>query len=107
VLRAYAGWWGGSPAELLPARRAEVARDLVEAVGRDPLLARARSLAEQGHHRRALHLGVYLAHADPADPEARALVADLCEALGRSEPSFIARNLYRSAAARARSAGVC
>jgi len=107
VLRAYAGWWGGSPAELLPARRADVARDLVEAAGRDSLLAKARALAQRDEHRRALHLAVYLAQADPEDGEARALVAGLCDALGEREPSFIARSFYRSAAAQARRIGVC
>jgi len=107
VLRAYAGWWGGSPAELLPARRIEVARDLVEAAGRDSLLAKARALAQRGERRRALHLAVYLAQADPDDREARELVAGLCDALGECEPSFIARSLYRSAAAEARKGRLC
>ena len=107
VLRAYAGWWGGSPAELLPARRADVARDLVEAAGRGALLERARALAQQGEHRRALHLAVYLRQADPADEDARALMAGICDALGESEPSFIARSFYRSAAAEARQPRVC
>ena len=97
VLRAYAGWWGGNPAELLPARRADVARDLVDAAGRAPLFAKARALAQAQQHRRALHLAVYLAQADAGDAEARALVAELCDALGEREPSFIARNFYRSA----------
>jgi alkyl sulfatase BDS1-like metallo-beta-lactamase superfamily hydrolase len=102
VLRAYAGWWGGNPAELLPARRADVARDLVDVAGRAALFAKARALAQAEQHRRALHLAVYLAQADPGDAEARALVAELCEALSEREPSFIARNFYRSAGRTAR-----
>ncbi len=102
VLRAYAGWWGGNPAELLPARRAETARDLVEVAGRAALFAKTRALAQAEQHRRALHLAVYLAQADSGDAEARALVAELCEALAEREPSFIARNFYRSAARQAR-----
>jgi alkyl sulfatase BDS1-like metallo-beta-lactamase superfamily hydrolase len=107
LLRAYAGWWGGGPEQLLPARRADVARDLVSAAGRGPLLAKARALAQQEQHRRALHLAVYLAEADPADAEAQDLVAALCDALGEREPSFIARSFYRSAAAQARRPPVC
>jgi alkyl sulfatase BDS1-like metallo-beta-lactamase superfamily hydrolase len=103
VLRAYAGWWGGNPAELLPARRADVARDWVDAAGRERLLAKARALAAAREHRRALHLAVVLAQADAADTEAGALVAEVCDALAASEPSFIARNFYRTAAERARS----
>jgi alkyl sulfatase BDS1-like metallo-beta-lactamase superfamily hydrolase len=105
VLRAYAGWWGGNPAELLPAKRRDVARDLLEVAGRDALLARARALLASGEARRALHLATWPAQADPSDAEARALVAEVCDALASSEPSFIARNFYRGAAARARERG--
>jgi len=105
VLRAYAGWWGGNPAELLPARRADVARDLVDVAGRERLIAKARALAQQEQHRRALHLAVYLSQADPGDTESRELVAELCEALSEREPSFIARGFYRAAAAHSRTSG--
>jgi len=100
VLRAYAGWWGGNPAELIPARRADVARDLVDVAGREALFARLRALAQAGEHRRALHLAVYLAQADPGDREAREQVNELCEALAERETSFIARSFYRSAVRR-------
>lgn len=102
VLRAYAGWWGGNPAELLPAPRAEVARDVCEAAGRDALLARIEALRSTGELRRALHLAVLLGQADPHDRAAAGLVAELCEGLAETERSFIARSLYRAAAARAR-----
>ena len=102
VLRAYAGWWGGNPAELIPACRADVARDLIEAAGRARLVERARSLHERGEDRRALHLAVVLVQADPGDREGQTLVAEICEGLAASEPSFIARNFYVANAARAR-----
>jgi alkyl sulfatase BDS1-like metallo-beta-lactamase superfamily hydrolase len=102
VLRAYAGWWGGSPAELIPARRREVAGDLVAAAGREALLARARALRGAGELRRALHLAALLPQADAGDAEGQALVAELCDALAEAEPSFIAANFYRAAARRAR-----
>lgn len=104
VLRQYAGWWGGNPAELIPARRSDVARDLIETAGRSVLIEKVRALAEKREHRRALHLAVLLAQADPSDREGQELVADVCDALVESEPSFIARNFYRVAAARARTA---
>jgi len=66
-----------------------------------------RALAQQEQHRRSLHLAVYLCQADPGDAEARELVAELCDALGEREPSFIARNFYRSTAAEARRPRVC
>jgi len=104
VLRFYAGWWGGNPAEIIPARRADVARDLVETAGRDALYAKAESLRAAGELRRALHLAMFLTQADPADAESRELVARVCDGIVAIEPSFIARNFYLVAAAQARSA---
>jgi len=104
VLRQYAGWWGGNPAELLPARRAEIARDLVETAGRDALLGRVRELLGDAEPRRALHLVMHLVDADAGDRDAQALLADTCDALVATEPSFIARNFYQATASRARAA---
>ena len=104
VLGAYAGWWGGSPDQLIPAPRSDVAGDLVEAAGRDALVAKVRELQRSGAYRRALHLAVILNQSAPADPEGRELVAESCDGLVEQEPSFIARNFYRVAAAQAREA---
>ena len=104
VLRFYAGWWGGNPAEIIPARRADVARDLVETAGRDALFAKAESLRASGELRRALHLAMFLTQADPGNAESRELVARICDGIVAVEPSFIARNFYLVAAAQARAA---
>lgn len=104
VLRMYAGWWGGNPAELIPARRADVARDVVEVAGREGLLERVRALLRDGEPRRALHLVWHLTVADPTDREAQTLLADTCDAIIAVEPSFIARNFYQTASTRARAA---
>ena len=105
VLRAYAGWWGGNPAELLPAPRRVVAADLLEIAGREPLREKARALASEGELRRALHLAMNLVQADPDDRESRNLVAQICEGLVESETSFIARNFYRVAGEQTRAPG--
>ena len=105
VLRFYAGWWGGNPAELIPARRADVARDLVAVAGRDALFGKAESLRAAGEPRRALHLAMVLTQADAHDHEAQELVARVCDDIVAVEPSFIARNFYLVAAAQARAAG--
>ncbi|MBY0278084.1 MBL fold metallo-hydrolase [Candidatus Binatia bacterium] len=102
VLRFYAGWWGGNPAEIIPARRTDVARDVVSTAGRDALFAKAEGLRAAGELRRALHLAVLLTQADPADAGARDLVARVCDGIVEVEPSFIARNFYLVAAAQAR-----
>lgn len=104
VLRMYAGWWGGNPAELIPAKRADVARDLVETAGREAMIGRVKKLLEDGEPRRALHMAVHLVDADANDRDAQALVAAACEAIIAIEPSFIARNFYETTAARARDA---
>ncbi len=105
VLRTYAGWWGGNPAELMPAGRTAVARDVVDVAGRDRLVDKVRALQRQGELRRALHLAVLLARAEAADATMQELVAQICDALAERESSFIVRNFYRSAAAHARTAG--
>jgi alkyl sulfatase BDS1-like metallo-beta-lactamase superfamily hydrolase len=69
----YAGWWGGNPAELIPARRSVVARDVVEAAGRDVLVERVRAHLADGEPRRALHLVMHLVEADHADRDAQTL----------------------------------
>jgi alkyl sulfatase BDS1-like metallo-beta-lactamase superfamily hydrolase len=104
VLRFYAGWWGGNPAELIPARRSDVARDVVEVAGREAIRAKAEALRAAGELRRALHVAVLLTQADESDAEAQELVARICDAIVEIEPSFIARNFYLVAAAQARAA---
>ena len=57
VWRRYGGWYDGEPDNLLPAPRAEQAREWVAlAGGVEKVLARARELAAAGDHRLACHL---------------------------------------------------
>ena len=57
VWRRYGGWYDGEPDNLLPAPRAEQAREWVTlAGGLENVLARARELAAAGDHRLACHL---------------------------------------------------
>ncbi|MEQ9501778.1 MAG: alkyl sulfatase dimerization domain-containing protein [Deltaproteobacteria bacterium] len=100
VLRCYAGWWNGDPAELLPAPRAQVAADLLELMDRDAVLARIEALKTNGELRRALHLVMTLVDAAPDDDDARRLAVSVLEAAAENEPSFIARNFYSAAATR-------
>jgi glyoxylase-like metal-dependent hydrolase (beta-lactamase superfamily II) len=102
VLRAYAGWWGGNPSELLPAARGQVARDVVSLAGREAILDRVGKLFIGGEARRALHLAVLLRQADPEDGEAWQTEAELCEALAIAERSTIVRSFYLSCARGAR-----
>jgi alkyl sulfatase BDS1-like metallo-beta-lactamase superfamily hydrolase len=98
VIRRYAGWWSGVPSEMLPARRAERASDIIALCGRDALIARARELANSGEPKRALVLAEIAVNADPSDRDALELNARVLDELARSEPSFIARNFFAGAA---------
>jgi alkyl sulfatase BDS1-like metallo-beta-lactamase superfamily hydrolase len=99
VLRFYAGWWGGNPAELIPASRARVAKEWVALAGKDALESRIRELLAANEPRLALHFAVTLQEAEPAF---RPLAAEVLEALASEEPSFIARNYYAALAQVAR-----
>jgi alkyl sulfatase BDS1-like metallo-beta-lactamase superfamily hydrolase len=94
VIRRYAGWWSGQPSQLFPVSRRDHARDLLAICGREALLDRARSLKNSGELKRALAMAELAIDADPGDPEAIRLNAEILEEIARSEPSFIARNLF-------------
>lgn len=102
VLRFYAGWWGGDPAELIPADRGAVARELVELAGAEAMAARIKTLIAGGQARLALHLATLLERGAPGDPRTKLLVAEVLEALVAEEPSYIARNYYAALAHNAR-----
>jgi alkyl sulfatase BDS1-like metallo-beta-lactamase superfamily hydrolase len=104
VLRAYAGWWGGNPAELIPAPRGQIARDVVALAGREAILDRVGKLFIAGEARRALHLAVLLRQANPGDGDAWQTEAELCEALAIGERSAIVRSFYLACARAAREA---
>ena len=69
VWRRYGGWYDGEPDNLLPAPRAEQAREWVAlAGGLERVLARARELAAAGDHRLACHLVEFAVLFDPSPP---------------------------------------
>ena len=104
VLRHFGGWFSGRPCELKPAPRADVARELATLSGGvQRLLARARSLAEAGDLRLSCHLLDCALEAAPEDPTVQRTVAELYERRAASERSLMATNLFRSAAAYAKS----
>jgi glyoxylase-like metal-dependent hydrolase (beta-lactamase superfamily II) len=103
VIRHFGGWYSGRPSELKPSPRDAVAREIARGAGGAlPLAERARAIAGAGDLPLACHLADYALEADPADPAIRAIVADLYEARAAAEPSLMAINLFRSAAAYAR-----
>ena len=98
VIRRYAGWWSGQPSQMFPAKRSEVAAEILGLCGRDQLLARARALKDAGQLRQALAIAEMALDANPSDADAIALNADILDAMAAAESSFIARNFFVAAA---------
>ncbi|MHB8383510.1 MAG: alkyl sulfatase dimerization domain-containing protein [Candidatus Binataceae bacterium] len=98
VIRRYAGWWSGEPSQMFPAPRKERADDILALCGRDRIIESARKLRTDGHLQRALALAELTVNANPKDPEAITLNAEILEAIAAAERSFIARNFFAGAA---------
>ena len=98
VIRRYAGWWSGQPSQMFPARRSEVAAEVLGLCGRDQILARARTLKDSGELKPALALAEMALDANASDADAIALNAEILETMAAAERSFIARNFFVAAA---------
>ncbi len=98
VIRRYAGWWSGAPSQMFPAKRSEVAAEILGLCGRDQLLARARTLKDDGQLKSALAIAEMALDADASDGDAVALNVEILDAIVASERSFIARNFFVAAA---------
>jgi glyoxylase-like metal-dependent hydrolase (beta-lactamase superfamily II) len=97
--RLYGGWWDGNPANLKPARDAELARELAAlAGGADRLAARAEQLAGEGALALASHLAELASLAAPDDPHARAARAGIYTERAKRERSLMARGVFTTAA---------
>jgi alkyl sulfatase BDS1-like metallo-beta-lactamase superfamily hydrolase len=98
VIRRYAGWWPGQPSQMFPARRGDVATEILGLCGRDQLLARARALKDGGQLKQALAIAEMALDANASDGDAVALNAEILDAMATAESSFIARNFFVAAA---------
>ena len=99
VWRLYGGWYDGEPDNLLPAPRAEQAREWVDlAGGLEPVLGRVHALRDAGNLRLACHLVEYAVIAEPASKEAHALRAEVYSARSKLQESSMARNILNHAA---------
>jgi alkyl sulfatase BDS1-like metallo-beta-lactamase superfamily hydrolase len=103
VWRLYGGWHDGEPDNLLPAPRADLAREwLALAGGLAPVLRRAEQLLDAGDTRLACHLVEFAALAEPASSEAHDLRSKVYEARAAEQTASMARNIFRYAAASSR-----
>jgi alkyl sulfatase BDS1-like metallo-beta-lactamase superfamily hydrolase len=96
VLRRYAGWWSGRPSELFPAKRSELAWDLIWLCGRHKLVAYTRALMLRAQYERAVFFAEMIYYSTPTSRLARLLYADALEHLANTQTSFIARRLLLS-----------
>src|SRR3954452_1344439 len=99
VWRRYGGWYDGEPDNLLPAPRAQQAREWVTlAGGVEPVLARARDLMAADDLRVACHLVEFAVLAEPQSPEVHAVRVELYRARSAQQESSMARNILAHAA---------
>ncbi len=99
VWRRYGGWWDGEFDNLLPAPRAQQAREWVAlAGGLERVLARARELAAAGDHRLACHLVEFAVLYEPGSAEAHEVRAEVYAARSGEQISSMARNILGHAA---------
>lgn len=105
IWRLYGGWYDGNPAHLKPSPDAELAAEVARMAGGSlPLARRSLELSRAGNHRLACHLVEMAALVDPSRPEVHRIRAEVYEARAASEPSLMARGIFRSAAEESRSA---
>ena len=96
IWRQYGGWYDGNPAHLKPAREEDLAAEIASLSGGAPRLAeRARELAASGNLRLAAHLAEMAGAAAPDDQEVHAARAEVFEKFAESEPSVMAKGIYR------------
>ena len=98
VIRRYAGWWSGQPSQMFPAKRSDVASEILALCGRDQMLTRARVLKDGGQLKQALAIAEMALDANASDADAMALNAEILDAMAAAERSFIARNFFVAAA---------
>ncbi|MGH7331950.1 MAG: alkyl sulfatase dimerization domain-containing protein [Candidatus Rokuibacteriota bacterium] len=99
VWRLYGGWYDGEPDNLLPAPRAEQAREWIAlAGGLPPVLRRAAALLAEGNACLACHLIEFAVMAEPASAAAHALRREIYQARAEQQLSSMARNLFTHAA---------
>lgn len=99
IWRLYGGWHDGEPDNLLPAPRAEQAREWVAlAGGLERVLERAAALQRAGDLRLASHLVEYAVIAQPASKAAHELRRAIYEARAALETASMARNIFGHAA---------
>jgi alkyl sulfatase BDS1-like metallo-beta-lactamase superfamily hydrolase len=97
IQRRYAGWFNGNPSELFPAKRREIAAEMVKLGNATEILARARQLQQEGNVQLALHLVDFIIYGSQDEgirKEALLLKAALLDEKADKEIDTIAKNIF-------------
>ncbi|HET7204296.1 MAG TPA: alkyl sulfatase dimerization domain-containing protein [Steroidobacteraceae bacterium] len=104
VINRYLGYWDGNPATLIPVSPEQSAPLYVEMMGgADRILARARTLVDDGEYLLATEILNKLVCAEPGNQRAKDLLADAFEQVGYQQESSSLRNTFLAAALELRS----
>ena len=103
IYQRYMGWYDANPANLWPHPPEEAAKRYVAAMGgRDGAMVVARQAWDDGDYRWCAEVGKHLVFSDPADADARQLLAETFEQLGFAAENGTWRNAYLAGAAELR-----
>jgi alkyl sulfatase BDS1-like metallo-beta-lactamase superfamily hydrolase len=104
VINRYLGYWDSNPATLIPLSPADSAPLYVEMMGgAAPILTKGRELYSKGEYRLAQEILNRLVYAQPANQEAKDLLADVFEQIGYQQESSSVRNSFLAGALELRS----
>ncbi|PMZ70079.1 alkyl/aryl-sulfatase [Pseudomonas sp. FW305-70] len=99
VINRYLGYWDANPATLMPLSPKDSAPLYVEMMGgADKIMAKGKSLFDQGKYREAYEILNKLVYAEPQNSKAKDLLADVYEQVGYQKESAGVRNSFLSAA---------
>ena len=98
LLRLWGGWWNGNAADLLPATWEVQAREIAHlAGGVEAIVARGRTLLEQGDAVLAAHLAEWATRAAPQDESAQRLKRDVYAKRLEDARALMAQGIFRAA----------
>ena len=99
VVNRYLGYWDANPATLIPLSPEDSAPLYVEMMGgAKPIMARGRALYDEGRYLYAQEILNKLVYAEPANQEAKDLLADVFEQIGYQQESPSVRNSFLAGA---------
>jgi alkyl sulfatase BDS1-like metallo-beta-lactamase superfamily hydrolase len=99
VINRYLGYWDANPATLIPLSPKDSAPLYVEMMGgAKPIINKGKALFNEGKYHHAAEILNKLVYAEPANIEARELLADVFEQLGYQQESPSVRNSFLAGA---------